>query len=231
MISNKNFKEMLHREQIELFEKAQRDFWRTLFWSLLKEHTFQTDFFLVNQDLDYGEVTLYLQSLIQKICQKYGLRFFVNNNPYRTEIKLRIHNCGVSKTLYDELTIVITQKEIIFKMLPHSPLLNMYNLADYQRVGTVIESLCKKLFEEKPQDFVVYLEALKNIKESIKNLTPKAIEIAQNSIKAIYMTTDEKFKTITQKNIYSSMFYKGKTISVFHKDFMKNPSVLISQLK
>ena len=231
MMNEKEIARSIEIEQKELYSKVQTEFWQGLFWDILREHTFQTDFFLVRQDLEYPEVVQYLQNIVKTICQQYGLEFVVNGNSYRTEIKMRFHNYGIVKNMYDELSIVICKEDITLRMLPHSPLIKMHSLDEFLLVGKIIQILCDKIFVEKLEDFVAYLEKFKRIENCFKGLTSKTIEIAQTSIRTIYQATDEKFKSIMQRNIYSSMFYKGKTVSVLHSDFLENPDVLISQLK
>lgn len=231
MMNAKQLAQAIKAEQTDLYSKIQTEFWQALFRDILKEHTFQADFFLVRQDVDFTEVVLYLQNLIKDECRKFKLELGEANRPNRTELKVRLHNYGILKTMYDELSIVICKEDITMRMLPHSPLIKMYSLDDYQLVGKVFQSLCEKVFGDKLEDYVAYLENLRRVEKSGKKLTFKTIEIAKNSIKTIYQATDEKFKSIKQWNIYSSMVYKGKTVSVLHSDFLENPDVLLSQLK
>lgn len=231
MMNAKQLAQTIEVEQKVLYSKIQTEFWQALFRDILQEHTFQADFFLVRQDVDFTEVVLYLQNLIKDECQKFKLELGESNRMNRTELKVRFHNYGILKTMYDELSIVICKEDITMRMLPHSPLIKMYSLDDYQLVGKVFQSLCEKVFGDKLEDYVTYLENLRRVEKSGKKLTFKTIEIAKNSIKTIYQATDEKFKSIQQWNIYSSMVYKGKTVSVLHSDFLENPGVLLSQLK
>jgi hypothetical protein len=231
MMNAKQLAQTIEVEQKVLYSKIQTEFWQALFRDILQEHTFQADFFLVRQDVDFTEVVLYLQNLIKDECRKFKLELGESNRMNRTELKVRFHNYGILKTMYDELSIVICKEDITMRMLPHSPLIKMYSLDDYQLVGKVFQSLCEKVFGDKLEDYVTYLENLRRVEKSGKKLTFKTIEIAKNSIKTIYQATDEKFKSIKQWNIYSSMVYKGKTVSVLHNDFLENPGVLISQLK
>ena len=231
MMNAKQLAQAIKAEQTDLYFKIQTEFWQALFRDILKEHTFQADFFLVRQDVDFTEVVLYLQNLIKDECQKFKLELGESNRTNRTELKVRFHNYGILKTMYDELSIVICKEDITMRMLPHSPLIKMYSLDDYQLVGKVFQSLCEKVFGDKLEDYVAYLENLRRVEKSGKKLTFKTIEIAKNSIRTIYQATDEKFKSIKQWNIYSSMVYKGKTVSVLHSDFLENPGVLLSQLK
>lgn len=231
MMNAKQLAQAIKAEQTDLYSKIQTEFWKALFRDILREHTFQADFFLVRQDVDFTEVVLYLQNLIKDECQKFKLELGESNRTNRTDLKVRFHNYGILKTMYDELSIVICKEDITMRMLPHSPLIKMYSLDDYQLVGKVFQSLCEKVFGDKLEDYVTYLENLRRVEKSGKKLTFKTIEIAKNSIKTIYQATDEKFKSIKQWNIYSSMVYEGKTVSVLHSDFLENPGVLISQLK
>ena len=231
MMNAKQLAQAIKAEQTDLYSKIQTELWQALFRDILKEHTFQADFFLVRQDVDFTEVVLYLQNLIKDECQKFKLELGESNRMNRTELKVRFHNYGILKTMYDELSIVICKEDITMRMLPHSPLIKMYSLDDYQLVGKVFQSLCEKVFGDKLEDYVAYLENLRRVEKSGKKLTFKTIEIAKNSIRTIYQATDEKFKSIKQWNIYSSMVYKGKTVSVLHSDFLENPGVLLSQLK
>ena len=231
MMNAKQLAQAIKAEQTDLYSKIQTEFWQALFRDILKEHTFQADFFLVRQDVDFTEIVLYLQNLIKDECQKFKLELGESNRMNRTELKVRFHNYGILKTMYDELSIVICKEDITMRMLPHSPLIKMYSLDDYQLAGKVFQSLCEKVFGDKLEDYVTYLENLRRVEKSGKKLTFKTIEIAKNSIRTIYQTSDEKFKSIKQWNIYSSMVYKGKTVSVLHSDFLENPGVLLSQLK
>lgn len=224
-------KSMFQCEQAELFSKAQTEFWRDMLWEVLKDYTFRSDFYLVRQDFEYREVVEYLKNLISDACQKYGLGYFVTESSYRAEVKMRFHNYGILKTMYDELSIVICKDVITMRMLPHSPLIKVYPLEDYQLVGKLAQLLCEKIFVEKLEDFVAYLETFKKIEDCSKGMNFKSVEIAKTSIKTIYEASDEKFKNITQKNLYSSMFFKGKRFQILHRDFLADPNVLISQLK
>ena len=230
-ISEETWKEIFQREKEELYSKIQTEFWRGMLWEVLKEHTIQTDFFLVSQDVDFPEVVAYLKNTISSICEKYRLEFLVTESSYRTEIKVRLHNYGILKNMHDELSIVISKDDITMRMLPHSPMINVHLLEDYQLVGRIVEALCDKLFEEKLEAFVDYLETYKIIEESCKGLNIKSIEIAKNSIKTIYEASDEKFKSITQKALYSILVYKGKRYRILHGEFLADPNVLISKLQ
>ena len=81
----------------------------------------------------------------------------------------------------------------------------------------------KEKFEELRENY-------KRIKASSKGLTTKTIEIAQNSIRTLYEASGEKNKNLVQRSLYSSLLYKGRMIRIFHRDFLKDPNVLLKEL-
>ena len=119
-----------------------------------------------------------------------GLGFTETTHPYRTELKIHFHNYGYVQS-FDEFKIV----------------------------GNIVTDLCNTLFNEKLECFVELQEMDKRVEESARGLTKKTIEIAQNSIRSVYEATDEKFKNLVQRNIYSSLLYKGKQFGFCIKSF------------
>ena len=219
----------LDREKKELFALVHSEFWHGIIWDLLKEHSLQVDFFLVRENLEMDEVVEYLRNEIGEVTKKYGLGFTETTHPYRTELKIRFHNYGYVQS-FDELSVVICKNDITMRMLPHSPMLKLFSLDEFKIVGNIVTDLCNKLFNDKLELFVGLLESYKRIEESTRGLTSKTIEIAQNSIRSVYDATDEKFKNLVQRDLYSSLRYKGKTIRILHKEFLENPAVLMEEL-
>lgn len=217
-------------EERELFTLVHSEFWHGIIWDLLKKHSLQADFFLVRDNLEMDEVVEYLRNEIGEVCKKYGLGFIETEHPYRVELKVRFHNYGYVQS-FDELSVVICKNDITMRMLPHSPMLKLFTLDEFKIVGNIVTDLCNTLFNDKLELFVGLLEQYKRVEESIKGLTSKTIEIAQNSIRSVYDATDEKFKNLVQRNLYSSLRYKGKTIRILHKEFLENPAVLMEELK
>ena len=82
----------------------------------------------------------------------------------------------------------------------------------------------------KKEKFSELRENYKKIKASSDGLTAKTIEIAQNSIRTLYEKSGEKHMNLVQRELYSSLLYKGRMIRIFHKDFLKDPNVLIKEL-
>ncbi|MBR6214897.1 MAG: hypothetical protein IKQ84_00620, partial [Spirochaetaceae bacterium] len=67
-------------------------------------------------------------------------------------------------------------------------------------------------------------------KESLNILTPKTMEIAMNSIKALYEESNQLNPIITQHRMYSTMMINDKTVNIYHKDYLENPDILIKLL-
>ena len=230
MINAKQLAQTIEVEQKVLYSKIQTEFWQALFRDILQEHTFQADFFLVRDNLEMDEVVEYLRNEIGEATKKYGLGFTETEHPYRVELKVRFHNYGYVQS-FDELSVVICKNDITMRMLPHSPMLKLFTLDEFKIVGNIVTDLCNTLFNDKLELFVGLQESYKRVEESIKGLTSKTIEIAQNSIRSVYDATDEKFKNLVQRNLYSSLRYNGKTIRILHKEFLENPAVLMEELK
>ena len=68
------------------------------------------------------------------------------------------------------------------------------------------------------------------IEQSDSDLTVKTVEIAQNSIKAIYDARKERNKNLEQKYLYSVLYLQGKRIRVMHKDFLEAPEDLMKEI-
>ena len=230
MIDEQELQRRLIAEKTELFALVHSEFWHGIIWDLLKKHSLQADFFLVRDNLEMDEVVEYLRNEIGEATKKYGLGFTETEHPYRVELKVRFHNYGYYQS-FDELSVVICKNDITMRMLPHSPMLKLFTLDEFKIVGNIVTDLCNSLFNDKLELFVGLQESYKRVEESIKGLTSKTIEIAQNSIRSVYDATDEKFKNLVQRNLYSSLRYNGKTIRILHKEFLENPAVLMEELK
>jgi hypothetical protein len=221
----------LKKEQEELFSLVQTEFWQRLYRNILQEHTYQSDFFLVRENVDKAEAVTYLRNLLNDLSQKYSLSVTEAGGYHRNEFILKLHNYGIISSKSDEVSIVVCLNDITIRMLPHSPLLKIFSIDEFQLAGKILQVLCESIFGDRLEEYVDYLNEYKHIEGCIKGLTPKTIEIVQNSIRCIYEATDEKFKNLIQHNIYSYLRYKGKMIRILHSDFMKDPNVLLKKLK
>lgn len=222
----------LEREQNDLFARMQSEFWQSLFCDSLKKHTYQNDFFFMENNLSYEKVVGKLKDVLNDICHIYGMDCEVTSHPYRTELKLKFgyYDYNNKKSTEDVLSIIVCQKDITMRLLPHNPMLKLFWLEEYVLVENIIKDMCTQLFENQKERYEELRENYKRIKASSKGLTTKTIEIAQNSIRTLYEASGEKNKNLVQRSLYSSLLYKGRIIRIFHRDFLENPSVLIKEL-
>ena len=223
----------LEREQTDLISRIQSEFWQGLFCDILKKHTYQNDFFFVENNLKSEKVVSQLKDVIYQLCKTYDLDCEVTSHPIRTELKLMFswYDYGQEREVMDELSIIVCQKDISLRVLPHNPMLKLFWLEEYVLVENIIKDLCLQIFETQKEKFCEMRANYKKIRESSEGLTSKTIEIAQNSIKTLYDKSGEKHMNLVQRELYSSLLYKGRMIRIFHRDFLKDPNVVLKELK
>lgn len=222
----------LKREQDELIKRMQSEFWQALFCDILKKHTYQNDFYFVENNLSSEKVVGQLKNVVYQLFLKYGLECEVTSHPTRTELKLMFnwYDYNNEKEAMDVLSIIVCQKDITMRILPHNPMLKLFWLEEYVLVENIIKDMCGQLFENQKEKFLELRENYKKIKASSEGLTVKTIEIAQNSIKTLYDKSGEKYMNLVQRNLYSSLLFRGRMIRIFHRDFLKDPNVLLKEL-
>lgn len=130
MMNQKQLAVALEREQRDLFTRMQTEFWQTLFCDLLKKHSFQNDFFLVNANLTNEDVVNHFRKVVSELTAKYDLSFTETSHPTRTEFKLRFCYYGNKKKMSDELSVIVCIKDITIRILPHNPLLKLFWLEE-----------------------------------------------------------------------------------------------------
>ena len=229
MTNQKQLAEALEREQRELFSRIQTEFWETLFCDLLKKHSFQNDFFLVNANLTNDDVVNHFRKVVSQLSDKYELSFTEASHPTRTEFKLRFCYYGNKKKMSDELSVIVCINDITMRILPHNPLLKLFWLEEYVLVENILTGLCDELYNLQKQKFNKLQEDYKKIESSSKWLTTKTIEIAQNSIRTLYEASAQKNRSLVQRNLYSAMIINGKNVRIYHKDFLDDPKVLMNE--
>ena len=219
----------LEREQYELFSRMQSEFWHGLFCEILKKHTYQNDFYFLEKNLPMSKVLESMKGMVYDLCHIYGLECKETFHGYRTELKFKFnyYDYKNQKDTMDELSIVICKKDITIRILPHNPLLKLFQLEEYVLVENIVKDMCAQLFGNLKEKFLKLEENYKKIKVSSEGLTPKTIEIAQNSIRTLYQSSREKYKNLVQRNLYSNLLIKGQMIRIFHRDFLKDPNVLM----
>lgn len=230
MMNQKQLVVAMEREQTELFSRFQTEFWQTLFCDLLKKHSFQNDFFLVNANLTNNDVVEHIRKVVSELCQMYELTFTETSHPTRTEFKLRFCYYQHKEKKFDELSVIVCLKDITMRILPHNPLLKLFWLEEYVLVENILKGLCDELYNIHKQQFNKLQEDYKRIETSSEGLTLKTIEIARNSIRSLYEASSQKNRSLVQRNLYSSMLINGRSVRIFHKDFLADPKVLLKEL-
>lgn len=229
MMNQKQLAVALEREQRELFTRMQTEFWQTLFCDLLKKHSFQNDFFLVNANLTNEDVVKHFRKVVSELTAKYDLSFTETSHPTRTEFKLRFCYYGNKKKMSDELSVIVCIKDITIRILPHNPLLKFFWLEEYRLVENILTGMCDEFYNLQKQKFNKLQEDYKKIESSSKGLTSKTIEIAQNSIRTLYEASAQKNRSLVQRNLYSAMIINGQNVRIYHKDFLDDPKVLMNE--
>ena len=229
MMNQKQLAVALEREQRDLFTRMQTEFWQTLFCDLLKKHSFQNDFFLVNANLTNEDVVKHFRKVVSELTAKYDLSFTETSHPTRTEFKLRFCYYGNKKKMSDELSVIVCIKDITIRILPHNPLLKLFWLEEYRLVENILTGMCDELYNLQKQKFNKLQEDYKKIEASSKGLTSKTIEIAQNSIRTLYEASAQKNRSLVQRNLYSAMIINGQNVRIYHKDFLDDPKVLMNE--
>lgn len=229
MMNQKQLAVALEREQRDLFTRMQTEFWQTLFCDLLKKHSFQNDFFLVNANLTNEDVVKHFRKVVSELTAKYDLSFTETSHPTRTEFKLRFCYYGNKKKMSDELSVIVCIKDITIRILPHNPLLKFFWLEEYRLVENILTGMCDELYNLQKQKFNKLQEDYKKIESSSKGLTSKTIEIAQNSIRTLYEASAQKNRSLVQRNLYSAMIINGQNVWIYHKDFLDDPKVLMNE--
>jgi len=231
MMNQKQLAVALEREQRDLFTRMQTEFWQTLFCDLLKKHSFQNDFFLVNANLTNADVVEHLRKVVSELSEKYDLSFTETSHPARTEFKLRFCYYGYKKKMFEELSVIVCINDITMRDLPHSPLLKLFWLEEYRLVENILTGLCDELYNRQKQKLNKLQEDYRRIELSSEGLTTKTIEIAQNSIRTLYDASSQKNRSLVQRNLYSAMLINGRNVRIFHRDFLDDPKVLMKELE
>ena len=227
MISERELNTILKREKTELINHIHTTYWNDLFKALFKKNTYQFGYFLVPVNLSVQDVAEYFRKIFSELSFKYLITVSETIAPKRTEFKIKISYYQKKKSQVDELSIVICAKDITLRIFPYAPLLKQFMLEEYILVGNLLSELFDDVFNRQKDNFDELVSITKRIEDCSKNVTSKSIEIAKNSIKAIYYQNDKSNHTsFVQKYLYSSFLKDGEVIRIFHKEFLENPIVL-----
>lgn len=230
MLCDNSVDMILDREKHDLLAMFQREFWESLISQTIKKHSYQSDFSLVPNNLTSDNIIQHIKKSLSDTCWEYKLDFSMDSRPGRTEFFIGLFKPSEGEKTIGMFSVVVCLSDICLRILPTHPWLKQFYLEDFILVENVLQDACFELFknqEEKAKRYHVYI---KKINECAEGLNLKSIQIAQNSIKAIYEASAQKNKSLVQRNLYSTMLIHGKSVRVMHKDFLENPSVLTSKL-
>ena len=231
MVYKDSFDMIMAMEKRDLLAIFQREFWDGLISKTIKKHTYQSDFSLVPNNLTRDEVINHLRESLSATCWQYKVDFSADIRPGRTEFFVKFFHNNRGEKTFDTLSIVVCLDDISLRMLPTHPWLKQFSLEEYSLVEQIAQDACFELFNKQEEKINRYRAYVKKINDCADGLTLKAIQIAQNSIKAMYQAFQQKNKSLVQRNLYSSMLIRGKSVRIMHKDFLANPSVLTDKLK
>ena len=225
-------KERFEEEKKVLIRHIQSDFWGSLLYDITKKHTYQNDFFLFEDNLTFKSVEERIKPVLYDLSHIYGLKLFNSHDLYRTEYKLLFdsYDYNQQKPIVYEISIVICTKDITIRILPILPFFRAFALGEYVLVQNIIQDLCEELFGKRKQQ-IQLLSKIQHVEKSSGNLTFKTIKITQNSIKALYNASEQKFWSLYQRYLYSEMLINEEKVRILHKDFLEDPDILTNRLK
>ena len=221
---------ILDREKHDLLAMFQREFWDSFILQIIKKHTYQNDFSLVPCNQTRDDIIQHIKKTLSDTCWEYKLDFSMDSKPGRTEFFIGLFKPSEGEKTIGMFSVVVCLSDICLRVLPTHPWLKQFYLEDFILLENVLQDACFELFKKEGEKTNRYHAYIKKINECAEGLNLKSIQIAQNSIKAIYEASAQKNKSLVQRNLYSTMLIHGKSVHVMHKDFLENPSVLTSKL-
>ena len=215
----------------ELFFEKMRfclKFWKNELEPLIKKYSVQNAFAPADHDFTYEEITAYLRNSFSSICDRFGLSFHENIVPYKTEFVLVFCNNHIPFELGNRISITVYVNDIYLRIMPSQFFHKTFRIEEYPQIENIVAELCEDLVTN--EKFDLFVIDYSKFKESLNIITPKTLEIAMNSIKALYEKSNLLNPVITQHRMYSTMLINNKTVNIFHKDYLENPDILLRLL-
>ncbi len=203
-------------------------FWQDLLDSIVKKHSFQNDFVLGSGNFAYEEIVSYLWNKFRLICKNYGLSFRETTSPHMIEFIIVLPFGDPALELGNELSIIVNKKNIILKIKSTHYYYTTLKVCDYIQVENIVAEICEELIDNKKMD--QYVLDYTAFMEEFSSLTPKSLQIAINSIKALYEASNQPISVLEQHTMYSTMLINEKSVEISHKDYLKNPDILVRLL-
>ena len=212
------------------------NFWRELFFDVLKRHSYQEEFYLVGENPTKDDVDVYLYNFLKKLKSKYNT--FCRRETLKNAIRLylsftktALRSKIIKRYFYDEICIEISSEDIHLNILPYRGYEKVFPLLDFIIVQNVLEDYCREFFEHTDEGYIEFLDYCKKIQWNIDNLTYKTREIARSSIESIYSNSAEEPKEIRHTIFCSIVKIGGKDTVILYQDFLDDPQVLIGKLQ
>ncbi len=225
----------LEIEKNNLFYRVQKNFWVNLILKLLEKNTkafsFEREYYRWGYDSDYSKVIGYLTGVMNDIAHIYGIEGSVGGSSVTTEILFKFHVYDKENYQLDELSLTITEENITIKYLPCS-YATVLSLEDWKIVGNFLLDLCDFLYKTHHKKYAELWNYFEKLNTYAKGLSSKEIEIAQNSIKAIYDSyIPKEDRRINQKYLFTLLRVDEKDVVILHGDILKNPDNLLKLFK
>lgn len=224
-----SLRKILEIEKNNLFYCVQKNFWVNLILKLLEKNT--KDFSFERHDSDYSKTIDYLIGVMNDISHIYGIEGGVGGTSGVTELRFRFHVYDKDNYLLDELSVNITEENITIKYLPCS-YATVLSLEDWIIAGNFLLDLCDFLYKTHHKKYAELWNYFEKLNTYAKGLSSKEIEIAQNSIKAIYDSyIPKEDRRINQKYLFTLLRVDEKDVVILHGDILKNPDNLLKLFK
>ena len=227
MNNQEEFEWDLQCELNDILSRMWSDFWNHFFCKIIAEHSNVSGLFVMySAQVKFKDVVDYLMDIINDLAHIYGFRVLSNIETKEAYINLDFFT-GLRN---DDFNIEINEHTLFIGILCHNININ-FRIEDYALVGHILKDFCYRLFTEQIEKGKRLKEDFAKIENEIKSLSFKTIQIAKNSIKCLYDSLDDDNKKIVQTYVHSSIIYKGNVYTVLHNEFLKNPDILVNQLK
>lgn len=224
-LDNEQLRKNLEEEKKSLLEVTHRIFWNSLFMEAYKTiglgHRNSS-----GKNYSYYLVRDHIDRFLVDLCKEYDLETTMQNKPTCSEYKLKISRLN-EDYFSDSVMIFIGVAGIELRMLS-GLFLETFSLEEYGNLEKLLSEVCDLLYERGKLSELLYKHL--QIEQSDSDLTVKTVEIAQNSIRAIYNARKERIKDLDQKYLYSVLNLQGKRLRVMHKDFLEAPEDLMKEL-
>ena len=228
-------------EKKSLIQSAQTNlwkcnFWKDLFFDVLKRHSYQEEFYLVGENPIKDIVDVYLYNFLKKLKSRYDIfcRRETRKNAIRLYLsftKAALRSKMFKHYFYDEISIEITREDIYLNFLPYRGYEKVFSILDYIIVQNIIEDYCREIFVHPNESYIEFLDFCKRIQRTIDKQTYKTMEIARSSIESIYSNSAEEPKEIRHDFFCSIMKIGGKDTVILYQDFLDDPQILIKKLQ